>query len=174
MGGVQKTVLRHDDIADLRLVTQEAEEEPIGEVAIRLVERFANGPVVVEPPVDVGRVEVPDSDRIRRRLVVFGEDVAVVEVLPASAPALLEDQQLRGIACAGEGREGRPGDADGPVAPVCVECVFRPAIADVGRRDRRELADLLVDTGIAQLLQCLVVETATDQSERAQQEPDEQ
>jgi hypothetical protein len=52
--------------------------------------------------------------------------------------------------------------------------VFRPAIADVGRRDRRELADLLVDTGIAQLLQCLVVETATDQSERAQQEPDEQ
>jgi hypothetical protein len=81
------------------------------------------------------------------------------EVLPAGTAALLEDQQLGGIARARERREGRTRDADGAVASVRVEGVLRPAVADVGRRDRRELAEVLVDPDFLELEVGLLGET---------------
>jgi hypothetical protein len=99
----------------------------------------------------VGRVEIEDPRPRSRRRLIFGEHVAVVEALPARAAALLEDQELRRIARAGIGGVGRPGDADRTVAGLGIELMLDPAVPDLGRRDRLELAEIFVDARLVEL-----------------------
>ena len=92
-------------------------------------------------------VEVPDAYPRRGRLLVLGEHVAIVEILPASATTLLENEQLGWVALPRKHREIRTGYADRTVASGRVEGVFGPTVANVNSRYRREETQVLVDAG---------------------------
>ena len=89
----------------------------------------------------------PDALRRRWRGLVFGQNVAEVETLPTGTTALQQDHEFLGASFLGVCREGRSLDADRTVAPVWIEGVFGPTVADVYRGDWRELAQIFVDSG---------------------------
>ncbi len=49
--GVEEAVLGDDEVAESDRVEEQTQEEPVGQIGIRLVEGLADGRVIVEPPV---------------------------------------------------------------------------------------------------------------------------
>ena len=74
---------------------------------------------------------IPDADLGRRGLLVFREDVAIVEILPAGATALEHDQEFRRVALLGEDGVWRARNAERPVeGGTGIKRVLYPAFAN--------------------------------------------
>ena len=90
--------------------------------------------------------------------MVFGEHIADIEVLPAGAAALHHDQELFRVLNLCVHRVRRPGDAHRACVESRIEDVLEPPLADRKRRDRRKLAQVLVESGVTQFLLRLVAQ----------------